>query len=162
MELVHAQGSTIHAATAQYARPVLSVHAIDRDRGAPEPLRVFARDAVGRHTGYGSLNTALSAARNISRGADRSAVVVERLEGVYQVFDAVWQVQWGHGVPSRNAPMRHFHFEDGTPSRYTAWRDGAKVDIVAQNRADSLDDATRWLVDGSRVAEIGSDGGTLY
>lgn len=146
---------------ARYGRPVLTIDGVDRVGGETAPMRVFAREPLGRHTGYGSLQTALSAARNISRGADRSAVVVERVEGSYQVFDAVWQYFRGAGAPNRQMPMRHFHFEDGTPSQYTAWRGGQRIEVTTRNHAVSYDGTTRWLVDGSRVAEVDKSGGRL-
>lgn len=149
-------------ATAGVGRPVLVINGVDKARNETAPMRVFARQSVGRYDGYGSLQTALSAARNISRGADRAAVLVERLDqGTYQVFDAVWQYFWSGGGSSREIPMRHFRFEDGTLSQYTLRRNGERVEVTAKNYANSYDGETRWLVDGSRVAEVTHAGGRL-
>jgi hypothetical protein len=145
-----------------HGRPVIQVDGVDRARGETAPMRVFARGPVGRHTGYGSLHAALSAARNLSRGSDRPALVVERdTQGAYRVLDAVWQYLWAPGVPSRATPMRHFHFEDGTPSQYTAWKGDQRIVVEARNHARSWDGLTRWLVDGSRVSEVTASGGRL-
>jgi hypothetical protein len=149
-------------ATAAHGRPVLTIDGVDKASNQSAPMRVFARESLGRYNGYGSLQTALSAARNLSRGGERPAVVVERLaQGEYQVFDAVWQYFWAVGGPSREMPMRHFRFEDGTASQYTAWRGDSRVEVTAKNYSRSYDGVTRWLVDGSRVAEITSAGGRL-
>ena len=144
-------------------RPVMTISGVDRARNETAPMRVFARGPLGRYDGYGSLRTALSAAHNLSRGSDRSAVVVERTDtGAYQVFDAVWQYFWGrNGGDGNRAPMRHFHFEDGTPSQYTAWQAGRRIQVEAQNYARSYDGITRWLVDGRQIAEITNAGGRL-
>ena len=138
-------------AAARQGVPVMTIDGIDRVRNERAPMRVFTRETVGRFTGYGSLSTALSAARNLSRGADRSAVVVQKAAtGVYEVREAVWQF----AEPAERAPLRHFHFEDGTFSQYTAHLAGRRVEVVARDWMTSYDAATRWLVDGSRVVEV--------
>jgi hypothetical protein len=144
--------------------PVMRIDGADRLRGTSAPMRVFTRENVGRFSGYGSLNTALSAARNLSRGSDRSAVVVQqRHGGGYEVLDAVWQYLHGtNNPPSDRAPFRHFHFEDGSLSQYTAWQAGEKIEVRAENSGRSYDGVTRWLVDGSRVAEVDHVGGKLF
>lgn len=152
---------TSHASAA-HGRPVLTIDGVDRASNQTAPMRVFAREPLGRYTGYGSLQTALSAARNLSRGDERPAVIVERVaQGEYQVFDAVWQYFWAPGAPTREMPMRHFRFEDGTPSQYTARRGNTRIEVTPTNYALSYDGITRWLVDGSRVAEVTQTGGRL-
>ncbi len=140
--------------------PVMTIDGRDRLSSQPAPMRVFTRANVGRHEGYGSISSALSAARNLSRGADRSAVVVQRTgTGHYEVRDAVWQLLQGVGaLTADRVPFRHFHFEDGTFSRYTAAVSGRKVDVEAGDFMRAYDGVTRWLVDGSRVVEVTNDG----
>src|SRR4051812_7227982 len=108
-------------AVADQGVPVITVDATQKGAAIAAPMRVFMRDIVGRSQGYGSLATALSAARNLSRGAERSALVVERgTNGVYQVRDAVWQYLNGRNQPPAfKAPFRHFEFEDGSFSTYS-------------------------------------------
>lgn len=143
---------------------VMQIDGFDRARGEAAPMRVWMREQIGRFTGYGSLNTALTAARNLSRGAERAAVVVQQRDsGGYEVREAVWQYHHVNGRPAVDrAPFRHFHFEDGSLSRYTAWRADEKIEVTAQNFGRSTDGITRWLVDGSRVAELDAAGGSLY
>lgn len=142
--------------------PVATVNGVDRKRNETAPMTVFSRATVGRFDGYGSLPAALAAARNISRGAERPAVVVQRTEtGSYQVLEAVWRYLWGRqDPPADRAPYRHFHFEDGSFSEYTAWLGGRKIEVTAQDWYRSYDGATRWLVDGRRVLEVTSQGGS--
>lgn len=164
MQLNIAPTATTARTTGSAGIPVMQIDGADRLRGSSAPMRVFARDNVGRFSGYGSLHTALSAARNLSRGAERSAVVVQqRAGGGYEVLDAVWQYLWGqNNPPSDRAPFRHFHFEDGSLSQYTAWKSGEKIEVTAGNSGRSYDGITRWLVDGSIVAEVDHDGGKLF
>ncbi len=140
--------------------PVITIDGRDRLSNATASMRVFTRDNVGRHEGYGSISSALSAARNLSRGADRSAVVVQRtLTGNYEVRDAVWQLLQGVGaLAADRVPFRHFHFEDGSFSTYTAVVADRKVDVQASDSMRAYDGVTRWLVDGSRVVEVTSTG----
>ena len=142
--------------------PVATVNGVDRDRNETAPMTVFSRANVGRFDGYASLPAALAAARNLSRGPERSAVVVQRTEtGSYQVLEAVWRYLWGRqDPPTDRAPYRHFHFEDGSFSDYTAWLAGRKIEVAAQDYYRSYDGATRWLVDGRRVLEVTSQGGS--
>lgn len=142
--------------------PVVTVDGIDRISNGAAPMTVYARENVGRTDGYGSLNSALSAARNLSRGADRSAVVVEKTTtGAYQVREAVWRLaQRPDLTPADRIPYRHFDFEDGTFSSYTAWLGGQKVQVAAKDYYRAYDGITRWLVDGSRVLEVTPQGGT--
>lgn len=151
----------IDAAAYRQGVPVMTVSGVDRSRNEDAPMRVYTRANVGRFNGYGSLTSALIAARNISRGADRSAVVVERSDtGAYQVREAVWRYLWGRQNPPQDrAPYRHFHFEDGSFSQYTAWRDGRRIEVTARDHYRSDDGITRWLVDGSRVLEVTAQGG---
>ena len=140
--------------------PVATVNGVDRRTKQTAPMTVLTRSNVGRFDGYGSLPAALAAARNISRGEDRSAVVVERTDtGSYQVREAVWRYLWGRNSKPDSAPYRHFHFEDGSFSEYTAWLGGRKIEVTAQDYYRSYDGATRWLVDGSRVLEVTNQGG---
>jgi hypothetical protein len=142
--------------------PVATVNGIDRKRHETAPMTVFSRANVGRFDGYGSLPAALAAARNLSRGAERSAVLVQRTDtGSYQVLEAVWRYLWGRqDPPTDRAPYRHFHFEDGTFSDYTAWSAGRRIEVTAQDYYRSYDGVTRWLVDGSRVLEVTHQGGS--
>lgn len=142
--------------------PVATVNGVDRSTKHAAPMTVFTRATVGRFDGYGSLPAALAAARNLSRGAERSAVVVQRTDtGAYQVLEAVWRYLWGRqDPPADRAPYRHFHFEDGSFSDYTARLGGRKIEVAAQDWYRSWDGATRWLVDGSRVLEVTSQGGS--
>jgi hypothetical protein len=140
--------------------PVATISGIDRRHKEAAPMTVLTRATVGRFDGYGSLPAALSAARNLSRGADRSAVVVERTDtGAYQVREAVWRYLWGRNDPPNSAPYRHFHFEDGTFSQYTARLGDKRIEVTARDWYRSWDGATRWLVDGARVLEITNEGG---
>jgi hypothetical protein len=142
--------------------PVATVNGVDRNRNETAPMTIFTRANVGRFDGYGSLPAALAAARNLSRGAERTAVVVERTDtGAYQVREAVWRYLWGRqDPPNDRAPYRHFHFEDGSFSAYTAWLGGRKIEVSAQDYYRSYDGAVRWLVDGSRVLEVTAQGGS--
>lgn len=142
--------------------PVMTIDGVDKALGETAPMRVFTRANVGRFTGYGSLSTALSAARNLSRGADRSALVVQKgSSGVYEVREAVWQYFWGRNdPPADRAPFRHFHFEDGTFSQYTATLGGRRVEVNVRDTMRSYDGVTRWLVDGSRLFEV-TDAGVV-
>jgi hypothetical protein len=146
----------------QQGVPVATVNGIDRERNETAPMTVFSRANVGRFDGYGSLPSALAAARNLSRGDKRPAVVVQRTDtGSYQVMEAVWRYLWGRqNPPTDRAPYRHFHFEDGSMSAYTAWLSGRKIEVEAQEYYRSYDGETRWLVDGSRVLEVTSQGGS--
>lgn len=146
--------------TARQGTPVMTIDGVDKAVHQTAPMRVFTRANVGRFDGYASLATALSAARNLSRGADRSAVVVEKATtGVYEVREAVWQYFWGRNDPPRyRAPFRHFHFEDGTFSQYTAQHGDRRVEVTAGRWMTSYDGITRWLVDGSRVIEVAHTG----
>ena len=140
--------------------PVITIDGRDRLSNQTAPMRVFTRANVGRHEGYGSITSALSAARNLSRGAERSAVVVQRTgTGNYEVRDAVWQLLRGVGALEQDrAPFRHFHFEDGSFSAYTAWTSGRRIEVEAQGSMRAYDGAARWLVDGSRVFEVTNAG----
>ncbi|MCW2928422.1 MAG: hypothetical protein JWM86_2390 [Thermoleophilia bacterium] len=143
--------------------PVLTVAGVDKDRGAAAPMTVFTRESVGRFDGYGSLTAALTAARNLSRGAERDALVVQRTAtGAYEVRDAVWRYADATSLgPDAKAPFRHFAFEDGSFSAYTMWRTPAeRVEVVAKDYYQSNDAITRWLVDGSRILEVTPEGGT--
>jgi hypothetical protein len=152
-----------HAATTTNAGvPVITIDGTQKGASTAAPMRVFMQDIVGRTQGYGSLATALSAARNISRGTERTALVVERgSNGVYQVHDAVWQFLNGRNQPpSFKAPFRHFEFEDGTFSSYTCVDNGQKIEVEPTGLLRSYDGITRWLVDGSRILEATPEGGT--
>jgi hypothetical protein len=140
--------------------PVITIDGRDRLSDDATPMRVFTRENVGRHEGYGSISSALAAARNLSRGADRSAVVVQRPStGNYEVRDAVWQLLLGvDTLAADRLPFRHFHFEDGTFSSYTAIVADRKVQVQASGSMRAYDGVTRWLVDGSRVVEVTSTG----
>jgi hypothetical protein len=150
----------IDATANRHGVPVMTIDGVDKLANETAPMTVFTRANVGRFNGYGNLVTALSAARNLSRGADRSAVVVERnATGMYEVREAVWRYLWGRNEPPRDrAPYRHFHFEDGTFSEYTAWLGGRKVEVTARDYMRAYDGITRWLVDGSRVVEVTNTG----
>jgi hypothetical protein len=150
------------AASADQGVPVITIDGTQKGASTLAPMRVFMRDIVGRTQGYGSLATALSAARNLSRGAERDALVVERgTNGVYQVHDAVWQYLNGRNQPpSYRAPFRHFAFEDGTFSAYSCVDNGQKIEVEPTGLLRAYDGITRWLVDGSRVLEATPEGGT--
>ncbi len=149
--------------SARVGVPVMQVEGVDRARNETAPMRIFTRKNVGRFDGYGSLNSALAAARMLSRGDDRSAVVVQKgATGAYEVREAVWQYFWGRNNPPLDrAPMRHFHFEDGSLSQYTAHLGGRRIEVTAKNWGRSYDGVTRWLVDGRRVAEMTNAGGRI-
>lgn len=144
--------------------PVMQIDGSDLARNETAPMRVFMRAHLGRSSGYGSLQTALSAARNISRGDARPAVIVQRGgTGAYEVREAVWQYFWGRNNPPLDrAPFRHFRFEDGSLSQYTAHLSGRRIAVTAKNWGRSYDGITRWLVDGSKVAEFTRAGGQLF
>lgn len=140
--------------TYRHGVPVMTIAGVDKGIGEVAPMRVFTRAVVGRPVGYGSLAMALTAARNISRGEQRDAVVVERRnDGMYDVREAVWQLANAQPGNSR-APFRHFRFEDGSFSQYTAWQDGRRIEVLAGGELHSFDPITRWLVDGSRLFEV--------
>ena len=117
--------------------PVMAIAGVDKGLGTTTSMRVLTRAEVGRFSGYGSLATAVSAAGNLSRGADRPAVVVgRRSDGMYEVREAVWQHAAGrNSPPDFRAPFRHFHFEDGSFSQYTARINGRTALIAV---GDSL------------------------
>lgn len=140
--------------------PVITIDGRDRFSNESASMRVFTRANVGRHEGYGSISSALSAARNLSRGETRSAVVVQRTgTGNYEVREAVWQLLQGvAALAADRVPFRHFHFEDGTFSSYTAVVGDRKFDVRASDAMRAYDGVTRWLVDGSRVVEVTSTG----
>lgn len=141
---------------------VMEIDGVDKSCNQTAPMSVYTRAIVGRFDGYGSLVTALTAARNISRGAERPAVVVERrAEGGYDVREAVWRYFWGaNRPPSDRAPFRHFRFEDGSFSQYTALQGGRRVEVTARQYLRAFDGITRWLVDGNQVFEVTHQGGS--
>lgn len=157
-----AGAATISGGARREGVPVITVAGVDRARNEAAPMTVYARQNIGRDEGYGSLPSALAAARNLSRGTERAAVVVERgSSGAYQVREAVWRYLHGRNQPPADrAPFRHFHFEDGTFSAYTAWLAGRKIEVTAQDYYRAYDGVTRWLVDGRRVLEVTPEGGT--
>jgi hypothetical protein len=71
----------------------------------------------------------------------------------------VWQLLQGVGALALDrVPFRHFHFEDGTFSAYTAVVSDRRLDVQASDAMRAYDGVTRWLVDGSRVVEVTATG----
>lgn len=153
MQIAAAIGQTTGAGAGM---PAMTIGGVDAATNASAPMRVFTRQVVGRFDGYGSLATAISAARTLSRGTDRPALVVDRRDdGIYEIRDTVWQYLPGAiAGPGDRAPARHFHFEDGSFSQYTAWDAGRRVQVVVTGDIRSVDDEVRWLVDGARLFEV--------
>ncbi|MCW2956556.1 MAG: hypothetical protein JWO69_1425, partial [Thermoleophilia bacterium] len=114
-------------------RTFATMQGVERITGATAPMQVYSRALVGRLAGYASISTALRAASTLSRGEEKAAVtVIRRDDGRYDINEAVWRYGLAKlDAPGERAPYRTFHFEDGTPSAYTAWSEGRKLEIRA-------------------------------
>lgn len=100
---------------------------------------VYAAGGSGRTEGYASTADALRAARNLSRGAERSALAVVAYEGRAYV-------QHVRVDMDRKLPL---HFEAALPARIgnADLRDGARFRPVL--------DGLVAIVDGSRTVKVG-------
>ncbi|MCW2961893.1 MAG: hypothetical protein JWM90_2280 [Thermoleophilia bacterium] len=147
----------IAALDAAGGRTFATMSGVDKLTGQNAPMQVYSRGLVGRLAGYASISTALSAARTLSRGEEKAAVTVTRRDdGRYDINEAVWRYGFARlEAPGERAPYRRFHFEDGTPSAYTAWTEGRKLEINAALQLGlPASTSAIALVDGSRVLEL--------
>jgi hypothetical protein len=153
------QMSAIQVHDPRCGTPFSTIAAVDRltSSGQAVAMQVYTRASIGRFDGYGSVNSALSAARNMSRGAQRDAVaIVRRMDGRFDVREAVWRIlNDGASAAGDKLPYRHFAFEDGTLSQYTGWIGGRRIEVEAPRLwSRSATMSAVAIVDGARLLRV--------